>query len=293
MSYNDNVKLSKVFLPPIDDYMQNDQNLEPQFIRLRSNNNGYIFIDTEDSNSSNQNQFIVSKTGFLTSKIKRLGVGGLQYCLPIPNINIYNNSLTFHSSVSAANHTVSLTIGFYSLSAFITMLQTQLNTVTGASGLTFTVTQRTNFANSINIAAAGGTFYLPPGLSSFETYGRYMCYLQYDLVFSTSKNSSQSYLVPTRWVDVISDVFAEYDKNPVSSTRFGENHILYRLYCTYDRISNPRFEILENPNIRWVNYNRDVSLANIDFKLRDEFGNDVYMDSLDDLMINLFILTEL
>ncbi len=301
MSRNPPSKFSEVLLSPIQDAIMNDQNLEPQFMRKRHGNNSYLYMDTADRNENIEiiQKFIFgSKNNLFSRKIKRFAVDFIKIDYNSPNVNIYNNQVTFFSTASGLNHTVVVPIGFYDFSSFAPALQTALNTATGASGLTWTITPSTNGQLQYTLATAGGNYHfiVDPVLSPMVVNGHHLVNLPYDQTNTASKTAGSVNMYYTRYIDIVSFALLQYDKNPTNTTRFGTSNLLVRLFIRNPTISQTLDFAIQN--VRWVNFDITQSLTNIDISILDEFGNPLYIPFLStgsaqnsDLILTL--LTEL
>jgi hypothetical protein len=300
MNRNFSADMIPVFLPSIDDSKQNDQNLEPQYVRIRSNNMSWIALDSNDKRITNptpQDCVDFSLSNITTRKIKRFGLESAFYNWPIPNVNTRNNIITFFSSFSSTTHTVTLTEGFYqTLTALSTEMQTQLNSVAGASGLTFTLSIPANLGYVLDMTTVGGSFYFTD-TCKFITKGLHLLHMPSGVTkLTNSLRTGQADLQYTRWFDIVSFQLDQYNKNPFTSSRNGEQNIVARIYMgTAQTPWIPDYgyrDYLQN-NIRYVNFNRDQSLANIDFKVYDEFGDPLYVPTNSEFGFNMILMAEL
>lgn len=293
--------LTQVLLSPIQDAIMNDQNLEPQYVRKRHGNNSYLYLDTGDRNlkleTANRFNF-GAKNDLFSRKIKRFAVDFVKIDYNSPNLNLYNNQVTFFSTTSGMNHTVTVPEGFYTYTSFATALQTALNTATGASGLTWTITTASNGELQYTLSVVGGTYHfiVDPILSPMVTNGIHLVNLPRDQANTASKTAGSVNMYYTRYIDILSFSLLQYDKNPSNSSRFGSNNLLLRIFIRDPTI--PETLDFSINNIRWVNFDISQSLTAVDFFIVDEFGNPLYIPFLStgspqnsDMIITL--LTEL
>ena len=129
-----------VVLVPISDEIQTDQNLEPQMVRIRSSNTGFMFLNSEDRDIGKNKPpvDIILSTRIKKTKVKRWSAVSFIYLNVTPNVNDRNRNVTFFSTNSGTTHTVQIIQGFYETRlALMDALVLALNTATGASGLTF------------------------------------------------------------------------------------------------------------------------------------------------------------
>lgn len=274
---------SKVLLESINDAQIDDENLEPQFIRLRSNNLGNLYVGStsEFQNNFNPSQLLLNAKSLATRKIRRISLTALDINYRIPNINPRNYTITIFSSVTSLTHTVNLSEGFYSTAlALATELVAKLNTLTGASGLTFTAVVNPIDNSVYTINAAGGNFYFVNS-SPLVNKGLFLINLESTQTLSSSKIAGPMNLYYTRYIDVTSRELCQYDKNPSGSTDdiFKVNN-LERIFLYQEPdsvVGQPFRDFVEFPNPRWFNYNRTQSIGTIDLTFYDENGDYLYI----------------
>lgn len=73
------------------------------------------------------------------AEVHQIGVSKIHVKYNTPTINPRNNTITFATPASGLFHTVTLVDGYYSPTTLMAHIQTQLNTVAGASLATFTI----------------------------------------------------------------------------------------------------------------------------------------------------------
>lgn len=273
-----NVKTIPVLLPSIDDSQQLDQNLEPQHVRIRSNNNALLYLDSADRIDQQPfNDFSLNKATVLSRKIKRFALDGAQFMWSIPNVNEKNNVITFFSTTSLLNHSVTVPQGFYDFTTIQVAMVTALNTVSGASGLTWSTSAVPAGGMKFNLNVAGGTYHFVDCI--WITYGDFLVPLPEELTNSASKMTGWCMLTYTRWFDIISFSFYQYTKNPNSTTKYGEKNILARIFMDGDMAYNPspNWKFFQVTVPKWVNFEISQNIANIDIKIYDEFGNLLFL----------------
>lgn len=288
-----------VSLAPVSDEQQTDENLEPPFVRIRGGNSSFIFADSEIRSAApgvppalapdlfNVTDFTLGGGDhqFYARKIKRLSVEGIQIANCVPNVNERNNVITFFSSSSGTNHTVTVPEGLYTTAAtLVAALVTALNTATGASGLTWTAT-----VNPINdcqwtLSVVGGTYHFVL-TSPMILNGRYLYNLPIDQANTASKTFGAVYGLYTRYIDVVSTALTEYTKNPWSSNARGPNGLVARIFVaspimgTGGISSSGMTFFAGTAQDASTNYNRSRAVEVIDLSLRDEFGQPYYIPS--------------
>src|SRR5437667_1826428 len=133
--------MQKVELPFVNPFNQNYDNGEPQSIVAKTPAAGELFLNMYDLPPGiNRNNFQISLKGQVMiqncSGLTFVGVGSYNWY--IPNVNPYNQTITFWSSVTSSFWTVNVPEGQYSTSAqAIIAVVAALNTLAGSSGLTF------------------------------------------------------------------------------------------------------------------------------------------------------------
>lgn len=306
----DPYRATKVSLAPVSDEQQTDENLEPPFVRVRTGNESFVFADSEirdaPSDLFNVDDFTLGGGNhqFYVRKIKRLSIDGIQFALCTPNVNIRNNTITFFSTTSGTNHTVVVPEGLYpSAPALATALQTALNTATGASGLTWTITVNPINACQYTLSVAGGTYHFILS-SPMIMFGRYLYNLPQDQANTASKTMGGVFGLYSRYVDIISNALTEYTKNPSSSNARGPNGLVARVFIAspltpgVGGITSGAVDFFASAASVGYNYDRSRALETIDVGLRDEFGQPFYIPSLStgsppNSALTLIIKTEL
>src|SRR3972149_9155532 len=238
-----------VLLSPINDSLQMDFSLEPQYIRKRHNNNSYLFMDSVDrSPQFNELSVFLLNSGpnLFARRIKRFAISNVNFAWDTPNVNPNNWQIRFFSTLSGIYHSVIVPEGFYIFSDLNIGLQTALNTVTGASGLTWTISATTDghrrYFKSV-VGAPGAAFFFDP-TSTLITRGLHLLNLPIDQIPTSSKFCGAVQLFYTRWFDILSAQMLQYDKNPNASSRFGATNLLLRIDLTSPEIPhNELFEI--------------------------------------------------
>lgn len=291
----------QVSLAPVSDEQQTDENLEPPFVRVRSGNECFIFADSEVREAPanvpqalapdlfNATSFSLGGGNhqFYARKLKRLAVAGIQIANCVPNVNPRNNSVSFFSTASGLTHTVVIPEGQYTTRATLTAaLQAALNTATGASGLTWTITANPLNACQYTLATAGGDFHFIL-TSPMVLYGRYLFNLPQDQANTNVKTMGAVYGLYTRYIDIISAAMTEYTKNPWSSNSRVPSGLVARVFvgplsgfgASAGGISSDGMSFFAGAEPAPINYNRSRAIEVIDLTLRDEFGQPYYIPS--------------
>ncbi len=263
-----------------------DNNLEPSYVRVRTRNASFSYIDTFDRNSriSNTSYIIASSGELLSKRTKRFALSYYAPSISTPNINPRNNTVTFSAAAApGVLYTVTIPIGYYTRDQAITALLAALNTVSGASGVVFTAPNQ--FVNSsIYIVLtgtnafriSGGTFTqtghafwgFPPGDSRFSAVAP----------FVTTLTLGPITALYSRYYDITSQYVLQHTKAANTGNRVPGN-ILIRVYTQI--VPDPQvtgtvqFESTSE-NSSW-NFDAGASLATIDLNIVDEFGQPYYL----------------
>jgi hypothetical protein len=153
-----------VMIPPVDISFYSEPAFEPQYVTTRHPTMGTLYIDSYDStrvSGTSTYRFHANRT--YATNVSRIRVLGMSVTWFIPNVNLRNNTLSFHSTFSALTHTVTIPERYYDITESATAatdIVTALNTVTGASGITFASAAVVGSPRTFNIISTnpGRTF---------------------------------------------------------------------------------------------------------------------------------------
>lgn len=293
-------------------------------IKVQKNSNGLVYLDTLDRSGVAAPFDIATDLDFSTAelklqngqpimgqKINKYAVKSFQYLLNLPHFNGFTRNISFYSSVTGGLggivHTASMSIQvFTSVSALINQLQTVLNALTGASGLTFTITQNPQNGLIYDIAVAGGTFCFALQENDHTINSNYgvtrtksLWNLPRSQTMQANKKMGPVFGFPTRYIDIVSDELNENQRIPSSELgpRSGLS-LVHRIYLKYDDNFSQIFEGSgELEAIRWVRKQASKSISNITFRLYDEYGQLLILPRQEaetrvNSFINLVLLTE-
>lgn len=257
--------------------LENTIGYSPQFMSIRSNNRNIIWVDSRDRENptqTNMGEFIISRQ-LTSSNIKRLMLAFISFEWNVPNVNIGNNTITFFSTTSATTHTVTVAEGFYdhvNLIPFATAIQTALNTATGASGLTWTVTPRANDIPIIDFSTAGGSFHFTGG--SMYDYGRSLINLPNTTTSTTTKSAGWINMMWTRYLIIRSSALTRTKSILNSSSSFDPSDFLEFVVVPRERQSIPNtFQVIVQ--IEGAINMVGNTMSAIDFAVEDEYGRNV------------------
>lgn len=306
---------------------------EPQMVRIRAGNQSNLVIDSIDVKNFNAPPVRViagmSGDGILMRKIKRLTITRAELQFPTPNVNVTNNVFRIYVK-DVANappfvvdnlRTVVLPEYRYDsprqlMTALLLLLNSDDYIGADANVLweaalykgspntymlqCFELSNHNPHAFYIDntcLAVVHGeplwnlpNIAIPPPLTPSESFAS-----RYDRVACDEVRVGPMNMLYTRFVDFHSNTLTQYTKNPSSTTKFGSNAMVHRMYLepwkqyTSDpagfQPSLPQFfEDLDIPP-NWTSLNIHQSLTTIDIWLTDEFGNDLYVPN------ELFVVT--
>jgi len=261
-----------------------NSNKEPQYVTSKEPNRGIVYIESFDNifetNLVAMNCSTITSAGEYPSNlaygVTRLSVNAFGVRMCIPNVNPRNNTIRFFSSASGSYHSVDLIEGFYQTTLdLITHVVNKLNTVSGASLLTFSFIAVTAFPDRYDLNSAGGNYYFDTTCSAI-THGYQLYCLPSSQVASNSKIVGSMGLFYTAYIDLCSATLTKYVKirsvstsktsNLVVRMHFGElpkpNEVVYLTKST-------------SPDVQLF-FNHAEPINTIDFELRDQFGELLY-----------------
>ena len=256
-----------------------------------------IFIDSNDRSASESvNDFRISDNpAFRSANLSAIGLVEYQFQMLIPNINAKNN--TFTVNVNATDYVITIPEGFYRFGyvdvgdplvagTFLSVLQERLRTITGEA--TFTVAVRTGTPATVTLPANDSRLFTITATPPFRIFntteqGRYVSGL-YDMsVPSTSFNSRVATMLYTSFVDIICGRLHNYNV-PDETSNYKSGNVLQRVYLGGIDLRGNTPEVvtekLEHP--KWIKWEPSVNLSVIDFQLRDQFGDLLYIPSYED-----------
>lgn len=274
--------MSQVELIPIGTHIYD--NLEPQMVQLRSTSTGICYLDSQvNVNEIDKTNMVLSSRGLnseysniLFENVSRIKIYQANISYISPNVNRYNSEVKFYSTNTGIFHTVQVDDGFYATAAdLLAALITALNTATAASGLTFS----SNIVNPkmpgiYSINSAGGDFYFDPNCRAV-LYGEQLFNLPKSTRILNSHFVGYMNLYYTRYIDICSNTLNSYSKNSTRSNNINSDIVL-RIFI--DDPTKPHWiNTKAGIDLSVTNFLKGKSVNNIDFQLRDQFGNDLYI----------------
>lgn len=273
--------MSSVILSPVSSLIYRNDNLEPQRVTAKIPNRAIIYLDSQDCametdkiNIQMSTASIVGESpSVLASGIDVISVESIGIQYNIPNVNPRNNTIRLHSSVSAAYHTVDLIEGFYTTADLLMAhIVVRLNTISGASGLTFSAVVRTGRPDVYDLSAAGGLFYFDQNCSAVKK-GYQLYNFPTDQTPSTSKVVGSMGMYYTRYIDVCSTTLTRFVKIKSNTTGLS-NNLLIRVFIN-DPTKSHTISFNGTENIIY-NFIPSEPITSIIFQLRDQFGDTLY-----------------
>lgn len=281
--------MESIILEPVSSGIYDNTNLEPQFIQSRTINKANIHILASDAIfETNRTDILISsiknkndQPQNLGRGIKRITVGNIGMSWVTPNINERNNTLRFRSSISSSFHTITLQEGFYDdRTVLMNEIINKMNSV--GSGQVYTFTQiPLSGGYRFQINCIPGLFYFDNNCSALLKGSNVYGFQKESLtpIGQSSKSVGPMFLCYTRYVDFCSTRLNAYSKMQDTTTGYSSN-IIYRAgFDLNNAILKPGFLNVIVASETAKNFLYDDSLTLIDFQVRDEFGELLYVPS--------------
>jgi len=272
------------------------------------------------SQNGNYNNYTINSqklSGF--GQIKRIGVSEVLFPWITPNVNPYTNLLVIAGGVENPYNAyyIKMTEGFYTAQSIADPvpgtpgtgpLSTQLNTNlkyvstngTAPFGAGFWTTTYNPSNGSITISNSAVQFAIttvPVGLGNLngstglDTLLSYDPYVFEDLVegnLSNSYTGGRALMTYTQYIDVCSNALCKFQKLRDSLTQFSYSNIICRIYlASPTNMSSAPFGVAPVPsfftqyqNIKWMEWNSNQMIGEIDIQYYDDAGNPLYIPSL-------------
>lgn len=278
--------IQSVLLKPVSSEIYKSFNDEPQRVTSVEPSRAVLFLDSQQNTLETKKtniqfstiRFANDRMGPLASNINTLSIfsAGVRYCSP--NINQINNNLIIFSSFTNLFHSVTLTEGFYTTPLLvINEIVTQLNLITGFTGLTFSAAPVIGYPNKYYLNSSGGSYYFFQGCSACK-FGQVMYGLPKDTILDNSKTIGSITLYYTRYIDICSSTITKYSK--VKNISNGPNsNMVARIF-----VSDPTVDSFSGLNPTYATrfsfqWNPQEPIDYVDIQLRDEYGNFLYIPS--------------
>jgi len=272
-----------IVLKPQQLDLYRNSNKEPQYVTAKEPNRGVIYVESFDNiyetNLTSMNCSTITSIGEYPSTlaygVTRLSINSFGIRMCIPNVNPRNNTIKFYSTATGSFHTVNLIEGYYTTTLdLITHIVYRLNSV--ASGLTFNFISFPNFPGMYDLNSTGGSYHFDLNCSAVK-YGYQLYCLPTSQISTPGKIVGVMGLFYTTYVDVCSSTLSKYVKIRNTSTSKVAN-LVARVHCTVPILNNEILFLSKSaaPDIQLF-FNHSEPINTIDFDLRDQFGDLLYV----------------
>jgi len=301
--------IQPVILPCTNDSIYLDFSLEPQLIRVRSMNTANLIIDSTDAisfkNKNNPINCILgqfeSPGSILMRKVKRMAIKTVKFRHATPNCNARNNQMLIYRKDTGTITEVILPERFIKTPLeLVSYIVSELNASPGLAGMNFFIVN--TLSNSENIFSIRSLidFVLLKKSTCVEFGGNMYGFMpsenaetpaQLSLIAKPFQDMGPIYLQYTAFIDFCSTYLNNYTKVPSSTTSFGQNRFVYRMFLpgwdgyTSDpattwqpSIKRTITDIIENP--AFFTWNPEESITSIDMQILDEYGREFYVPEI-------------
>jgi hypothetical protein len=263
-----------VLLAPISDNLQNDSNLEPQFVRIRESTTADLYLDTAKGTYNGNATWSLSNMSM--AFINKISPIAVRIFGQIPNINIRNNVFTFTTN-GTNSFTAVIPEGFYGVTA--TAMGALLAALNAAgSGETFTTVvvsgstlYNLNSTGLFSFTGGSGTFGGPGG------YGEFGFGIPIGTPLADTLVIGAVSLFYTRYIDVDSRQLTQFSKLPPAGVNV-RSSTLSRLGVPPLITAPAYYTELVDP-VQWFSFNPSYSIQTVDLCLYDEFSQPLYIPS--------------
>jgi hypothetical protein len=258
-----------------------DVNSEPQFVKVRSNNNYYVVLDSEDMYLDVEKQEIVfsgantpnSYPYPMVMRTKRFTVSSMFVTCKFLNITPRNNAIEF---VYDAGPPVSYAVipqGIYATP--LTILNAIVAAMNAAIPGAFS---STSFAQSpdefeIKTTNPARSFRFIDTCTAI-TRGKTVYNLPRNTVLANTHRIGPIYGIYPRKIQVCSRALMQYTKMHNHATNNRANLLVPIIHNAQGPLENPFIQFNETA---WINFDENANLAQIDIQLLDEFNEPVYV----------------
>lgn len=247
-------------------------------------------------NDQPANNFLLSKQNFQAFNMYDVFKLGIYYVsLPFYSqpINPRNNQLWIKDDGTGIIHKATVPTAYYTYESLITAL----------NGLTWSPVLPAALAFALTSDADGRRLQITNAFKfSFQKVLNLKRDIHDVLGYSTLENNvlqigshfSIISLYYTQYVDIVSNELSKFNSLPDESSNNGSPNTIVRAYTNsalgvrnlYDKPLNstsygthsPSFLEFSISNIKWLTWNRRTNLQNIDFSLRDQWGDLLYIE---------------
>lgn len=289
------IKPSAVILPSISD-QQEDPNLEPQKVQVRSPNTASVYLDSTKCIDYSNGTYRISTAQTinqigtpLIKGVRRIAFKRLNITYDLANIFTGNNILTFKVFITAGvEHILSIDLLLsplpyypYNATTYATLLQTEMNASIVANlppGYpTVTVTPVTSPSHdyvSFELGDGINKFIAIDSTCNFIT-GHSSTMNLYANDYTTVTNSTLPLLfiydyAVDPYIDIASNALTQNSKLRSTTNSYLSNSIIHRIENV--RIGRWSYTELQ---LNWINVNSDTQIYTIDLTFIDEFGQPI------------------
>lgn len=249
-------------------------------VRVRSR----LFVNSEDrvANTGYDNAQYTSGSSIMKAQVQKIGLESFKFDISYPNVNSRNKEIIFFSNISGTNHTVLLDEAFYIVPDLITEIISKLNSVTGASGLTFSAVVAPGSLSNYILTCVGGSYRFLP--SSHINRGKPLSGLFSTPTLVTPAESVSIVCLGfyTSYIDIVCNPLRDGHHIPdlfTSDQKFSNGGHIYRVHVTeYDELGINKLQVSKEvilPEIEFSQF-RSKQLENMTIQLYDEFQQLIY-----------------
>lgn len=278
--------LLPVLLSPIIDSDQNDDNLDAQFVRIRSGNIATLYIDSQkpyyEYDPSNikisSANVAAGRAENLIDKANRIAISYFEMFWQPVNVTPYNRSYTWilykNSDATTTSYSHVIPTNNYTLDELLTLIVNTMNNDIAALSIgTVSYLLLAGKRSVITLDAVGYKFYFSE-TCDLVVKGQPLLGIPILDTPTVQMIVGPSRMLYTRYVDVVSSDLCKYIKNPPKSINRISNNIVHRQYMTS---TNDDFTYYSDiKHLSWINWNPKGPLPIIDFRLYDENGDPFY-----------------
>ena len=258
-----------------------------------------VLIDSEDRNAAqNANDFSLNNPGYISlTDIKSLAMTNFRVDWVAPNINDYNNRFTFEDEFGGP-YVVVLDNGWYDYEGLAAEIESKMRAASGNVNIIVVVNSGAT-TSPYFVPFTGFRFVVsnpvPGGLLKFSNVRREstFCYgVKNTTVFAQTVVFDQANLRYTDYIDVEGGQLLQYSRSDESSDLLS-NNLLNRIYlagggegATTDIYSFEK----EYQTPKWIKFEKSASLGDFQIRLKDQFGNLVYVGQNNDLKFAMTLI---
>lgn len=257
-----------------------DVNSEPQFVKVRSNNNYYVVLDSEDMYMDLNKQDIMfsgangpmSRPYPIVCRTKRFTVSSMFITCKFLNITPRNNTVEFFLDLNPIPYSASIPQGIYPTS--LSIITAMAAAMTAATGVNFTASIVPLTTDEYELDAGAGHDFRFIDTCTAITKGKSVYNIPTDTVGSRKQKIGPIYGIYPRKLQVCSRALLQYTKMHNHATNNRANLLIPIIHNAQGPLENPYFQFNETA---WINFDENANLAQIDIQILDEFGELVYV----------------